>query len=252
MNILDVMEKEEAPAPETGDRLDQIFRWQSDLEEKYIKIEDRNGLRWSTNHPLDLSEYKDRLQLQEFSFRTGAEIYEMTECLKNRPHKATHMPTDRNHFFEEFSDTFHFLIGIAWLLGMDSHTFFEAFVNKPYVLPEALGWDKLDTMMQLTGDIEAADLNEAPERRWTTESPLVLDDPRSQMQIKQFCWNVVRNLVYMSDTLYVDSKGRETSLCHAVREFLTIGHVLGMSNDDIYKVYWAKMRVNQFRQESNY
>lgn len=246
MNIMDVMTNEDIPVPEEGrDQLDQLFAWQGELEQKYIEIEYANGLRWDTAHPLDLSQDRAQMQFQDFSFRTIAELMEMTECLKNRPHKSTQMPTDKDHFYEEFSDSFHFLLGTCWAIGMEADDLYDQ------ICGDWSQGNRLNSLVAVSAGIEKTDIKDLPERRWVLEYPLDLDHPKGQLQIKDLTFDIMRSIMMMNDD--VDMLiSPEANLAQAVRQFLGLGWSLGMSADDIYKVYWAKMQVNLFRQETNY
>ncbi len=246
MNIMDVMSNEDIPVPEEGrDQLDQLFDWQGDLERKYIEIESANGLRWDSSHPLDLREDAAQMQFQDFSFRTIAELMEMTECLKNRPHKSTQMPTDKDHFYEEFSDSFHFLLGTCWVIGMEADDLYDQ------ICGDWSQGNRLSSLVAAAAGVEKADIKELPQRRWVLEYPVDLDHPKGQLQIKDLTFDIIRSIMLTNDDLDM-LVSPEANLAQAVRQFLGLGWALGMSADDIYKVYWAKMQVNRFRQETNY
>lgn len=245
MNILDIMRDQEAPAPGTGDRLEQIFIWQGELERKYTEIEEENGLRYSAARPIDLETSEGWMQLRDFLFRTSAELYEMTETLKNRPHKATHMPTDKNHFYEEFSDTLHFLIGTVWLLGT-SPSDFVRYLKEGY---SSGARDQLELMFDYTMELHSSPIGPL---LGIVPYPVDLDDPKAQMAIKDMALDVNRHLMTPLIATSPSIHSVNTSIALATGHLFKIWWLIGMTSDDLYKVYWAKMEVNRFRQRTNY
>ena len=57
----------------------------------------------------------------------------MTETLKNKPWKQTQMPTDKNHFYEELSDSFHFFLGLCLMVGLTPQDLFRIYFAKHQV-----------------------------------------------------------------------------------------------------------------------
>jgi len=106
---------------------------QAELEAKYLAIEDKNRLRWVDQIPVDLDDPKGQAQIKDYIFRIIAELIEASECLKNKPWKSAHMPTDRNHFLEELSDFFHFAVALFLLVGLDAEQMYRLYWAKQEV-----------------------------------------------------------------------------------------------------------------------
>jgi hypothetical protein len=122
LNINDI----QADAPQDGDWLKNIFRRQAELETKYEGIEQDNGF-YVPEMPVDLDNHRDQLFLKDAAYRAVEEISEATNCLKNKPWKQTHVPTDKEHFFEEAADATHFWIRFwLYIFGPDPDDAAEA------------------------------------------------------------------------------------------------------------------------------
>ena len=103
------------------------------LEIKYLEIETNNGLRHDQNIPVDLDDPHGQAQIEDHMFRLIAELVEASECLKNRPHKVTQMPTDKDHFLEELSDALHFMLSLFVLVGLDAEQVYRLYWAKHQV-----------------------------------------------------------------------------------------------------------------------
>lgn len=132
MNIIDILAKEEPPQTQVG-LLEDMFAMQARLEEKYAPIEHARGLRWIEQQTADLDDAKGQLQVKDQVFRIITELIEMTETLKNKPWKQTQMPTDKNHFYEELSDSFHFFLGLCLMVGLTPQDLFRIYFAKHQV-----------------------------------------------------------------------------------------------------------------------
>lgn len=104
MNINDI----ETEAPTDGDKLENIFARQQELEDKYGPIEARNGAPRPASRSLD--DYARQRYLKDAAYRVVEELSEATNCLKNKPWKTTPVLTDQEHYYEEIADAFHFFI----------------------------------------------------------------------------------------------------------------------------------------------
>jgi len=132
VNILDI----ETDAPEGGDKLENIFSRQQELEDKYEDIEAANGF----NHPDGgdwevggLDDAHTQWFLKDAAYRVVEELSEATNCLKNKPWKTTQVPTDANHYYEELADAFHFFIRLCMYSGLDAEKMYRLYFKKSEV-----------------------------------------------------------------------------------------------------------------------
>lgn len=117
MNILDV---EDVELPE-GDLLKSIFVGQRELMDKYHEIEERRGAL--VIFPADFGDIDHRKvqwRIKDLAYRCVEELSEATNCLKNKPWKVSEVSTDKEHFYEELADAFHFFIELCITAGMDA------------------------------------------------------------------------------------------------------------------------------------
>ena len=100
--------------------LEAIIHGQKYLMPKYDEIEAANGLLITPDCPVNLDDPKGQARIKDFMWRVTEELGEAANCLKNKPWKQTHMPTDIDHFNEELSDALHFFIELLILAGLDT------------------------------------------------------------------------------------------------------------------------------------
>jgi len=116
-----------------GDLLVAIFARQNELLKKYQEIERKNGLLQTEDIPVDLDDAKGQQRLKDFAWRVTEELGEAMNCLKNKPWKQTQMETDKNHYYEELADAFHFFIELCILSGIDEKKLAELYFKKSLV-----------------------------------------------------------------------------------------------------------------------
>ena len=117
MNILDMADVE---LPE-GDKLETIFDGQNQLIDKYHDIEAGRGALVIQRK--DFGAIDSRFvqwRIKDLAYRTVEELSEATNCLKNKPWKQSEVMTDKEHFYEELADAFHFFIELCITAGMDA------------------------------------------------------------------------------------------------------------------------------------
>ena len=116
-----------------GDKLEAIFKRQTELMKKYHVIENKNGLLQTEDVPVNLDCAKGQARLKDFAWRLTEEIGEAMNCLKNKPWKQTQMETDKEHFYEEIADALHFFVELCILAGFDANTLASYYFGKSEV-----------------------------------------------------------------------------------------------------------------------
>lgn len=127
MNINDI----KTEAPEDGDKLENIFRRQQELEDKYGPIEAANGYPAPTSR--NLNDYARQRYIKDAAYRVIEELSEATNTLKNKPWKTTPVLTDEVHFYEEIADAFHFFIRFCINANIDAETLYKLYFKKSEV-----------------------------------------------------------------------------------------------------------------------
>lgn len=126
MNIHDVEKK----LPKVPDMLEAMFKWQDELMRKYYDIEEKAGLLQTEDLPVDIDSPAGQARLKDLAWRITEELGEAMNCLKNKPWKQTHMPTDIDHFYEELSDFLHFSLELFITAGLDARKLFALYFLK--------------------------------------------------------------------------------------------------------------------------
>lgn len=127
VNIKDI----ETEAPEDGDWLQNIFGRQQELEDRYLPIEVGNG--FAHPQPIDLDDARSQWFLKDAAYRVVEELSEATNCFKNKPWKQTQVFTDREHYFEELMDAFHFMIRMFIYSGLSAEDVYRLYFKKSEV-----------------------------------------------------------------------------------------------------------------------
>ena len=90
---------------------DYIFQRQEELAKKYNVIEEKQGLRWVVEFPVDLDDAKGQLQLKDYAWRIVEEVGESLESYFITLDEIIHAQ-------EELADGLHFIIELALAIGL--------------------------------------------------------------------------------------------------------------------------------------
>ena len=112
-----------------GDKLESIFRQQKALEKRYNFIEKNNG-ELIPNLPLDVHTFDGQRRIRAIIYRITEELYEAGNCLRNKAWKTSQVPCDTDHFLEELSDSFHFMIQLYIELGIGAEELCSLYFRK--------------------------------------------------------------------------------------------------------------------------
>lgn len=110
--------------------LEVIFERQKQLMDKYHDIESKNLGYEAPQGVLDLHNPQHQQRLKDFAWRITEEIGEAMNCLKNKPWKQTHMPTDEVHYAEELVDAFHFMVELLIHSGFTAESLVAMYLDK--------------------------------------------------------------------------------------------------------------------------
>lgn len=104
-----------------GDLLVTIFEGQGELIARYHDIERSRGAL--VVEPSQFGNIDHRFvqwRIKDLAYRCIEELTEATNTLKNKPWKQSEVSTDKDHFYEELADAFHFFIELCITAGMDA------------------------------------------------------------------------------------------------------------------------------------
>lgn len=220
------------PTPEK-DRLALIFERQSALMHRYHSIESENGFRVFIP-PMDLNERHAQHKLKEFSWRVTEELTEATQALWDHP-------DIQQHFLEELSDAFHFLVEMTILSGWnDTQLTQQIFAN-----------DKRgENPGQASFDCRLLDIFCIA----TEDEPLVSVSNGTYRVIQNLgnAMNCLKNKPWKVTHMMTDVPRYFEFMRRAWVAFLQLADIAGLDADSLYKIYYRKSEVNKFRQRTEY
>lgn len=191
-----------------------IFMRQHELAEKYIPIEDKNGLRWTTDYPVEVDSGKGQAQLKDMAWRTveeAAESFESIDITKD----------SIDHHKEELADGLHFITELLLLVGL-SYKDIELAINSDIKnLKESANlFTKSELFVQMVVQLGIA-MNNLKMKPWK-QTPM-------QTDIKKLHEDLIKAYVAYIKLM-----------------------LKAMEPLEILKFYFSKSDVNQFRIRSKY
>lgn len=127
MNILDVDLKEvEARRKKYSDKLECLFGEIRSLAEKFNEIYD-------SELKVNIYTKEGQKKLKWTILCAAEELFELANCLKNRPWMQTEYEVDINQIYDELADTFNFLILLCLQLGLDPDKLVDIVLRKVIV-----------------------------------------------------------------------------------------------------------------------
>jgi len=219
MNILDIKVEDLGITGE--DKLDQIFKRQLELMQKYHDIEKSSGLIITEDVPVDLHDSRGQARLKDFAWRITEELGEALEAF--RVHRDI-----REHYDEEIADALHFLVEFTILAGVTADRF------------QLGGQDKLDDLFNA---------NWAATSR--VYSSLCRDVGRTVEALAVAC-NCLKNKPWKSTMILTDVEYFITRVKVVWCRFAELCQRSGLNSDKIFDLYFRKSEVNKFRIRSDY
>jgi len=111
-----------------------IFERQKELMEKYANIELRNhAIVPSAEKHGDLDDRQIQIRIKDMMWRCVEELGEAANTLKNKPWKDDAKFTDKEHFYEEIADAFHFFVEMCIVSGIGPSDLFNLYFLKSEV-----------------------------------------------------------------------------------------------------------------------
>jgi dUTPase-like protein len=230
MNVNDVSDDAiPTPVPER-DRLDLIFERQRRLMIKYHDIEQANGLLETPDIPVNMHDRFGQARLKSFAWRVTEEIGEATAARIDHPG----IP---EHFLEELSDAFHFLVELCILSGHTSSTLYGGLAKEFQFESETFG-----SICKLEEGFRQIDVG-SDDVRWYAYN-VIEHLTRAMNCLKQKPWKQTHILT--------DVGQYNTHLMQSFLGFLALCQAGGLEADGLFRIYFRKSEVNRFRQRSRY
>jgi phosphoribosyl-ATP pyrophosphohydrolase len=211
MNVNDI----ESEKPD-GDKLELIFKRQTELKDKYHHIEESQGVGYGLIKGLtfDINEIRSQCLLKDLAWRVVEEITEATEALQKG---------DMVHFREELADALHFLTELCIQVNITPDMIVKG-INKP------LNKDKFDILFK----------GRSQEK-----------DPYKPIYYIGLAMNCLKQKPWKKTHILTDEKKFQKLIEYAYYFFCQYLSAYATS-DDAFDFYFKKSRVNDFRIKSNY
>ncbi len=235
MNINDV---ESQGRPENP--LADIFERQTELMQKYHKIEESNGLLITDQVPVNLHSSKGQQRLKDFAWRITEELGEALEA------RIIHedMPA---HFDEEVADALHFLVEFTILAGVGSGELVD-WITGEEAINVTDDWATLFVCSKVTPMHTDVYAFRDPLRQYGNLAVAVGSFIES---LAKTC-NCLKNKPWKQTQMKTDVDYFYSKLAATWISFIQICITAGITEDDLYNLYFRKNAVNQFRQRSKY
>jgi hypothetical protein len=213
---VDDISKEKVPTDFTVyDRLDWVFIRQRDLSEKYLAIELANGLRNTSNIPVNLDDRFGQAQLKDYFWRITEELTEAVDASREHPDIPSHI-------LEELADALHFLV--------------EAYILSDISADDLTG--------PYNGEERFNSLFTGPSYSLEDGAYEVIHTiGKASNCLKQRPWKCTHQLV--------DRKKYREALIPAICSLMSIFQMY-LTPEMVFEMYWKKSLVNSFRIRSNY
>lgn len=202
--------------------LDNIFKHQQHLMEKYHHIEKDNGLLQCGQVPVSLNDRFGQARLKDFAWRITEELGEAMEALILTQH-------DKVHCLEELIDGLHFLTEFSLLAGVDTA------LVAPGCPP---GADQLRWVWAATRGTEPGD-------------DLAAHVAKVVMHLGRTC-NTLKNKPWKQTQQLTDVGIFHNCLYDTWEAYVMMLRGMGLPPEGIHELYMRKNAVNKFRQRSKY
>lgn len=222
MNILDVKgsEKDEK---NVEDKLEEIFKKQRELIEKYHPIEKANGLLIHASVPVEIDSPTGQYRIKDFLWRVTEELMETRE---------SYIKEERVHTLEELADVCHFFIELLIICDIQP---------KDLIRKTSLSSDYLD---ELFGEIFSTNLGLFQ----VTFDEIVLDI----IYYLGIAGNCLKQKPWKQSHQITDRVKFKQKIKMGFQSFILLCLKESLTAEDLYSLYFKKNQVNQFRIKSNY
>lgn len=212
----------------SGDRLENIFKRQLELMEKYHPIEAKNGLLLSKDVPVDIDDKMGQARMKDMFWRFTEELGEAMDAFYNHPES----------FHEELSDALHFLVEACILAGIGPGRIVGMIVH-----PDSGFTDKLECLYGLNPVVS--------EKVGNIDK--VVGFYVSTMMGISMAGNLLKNRPWKQSHTSTDTVAFKELVVRTFYRFITLCKYAGiMSPQNLYELYFKKSEVNKLRQSSNY
>ncbi len=234
MNINDI---KWAP-DDSSDHLAQIFGRQRELIEKYLSDHIDKGL--PAQIPISLHDSAGQLVLKDFAWRITEELGEALEA------RVAHADLP-DHYDEEISDAFHFLIEFTILAGITEVDLINLFdTDKSYVGEDGL------TILYIIALVQPLYRQTYPRVDSKRDYKNLATAVGIFVEALATTCNTLKNKPWKQTQMITDIDYFRKNLATAWIRFIQLCIISNISERFLYELYFKKSEVNKFRQRSNY
>lgn len=212
--------------------LEEIFKKQHALAEKYGPIERKNGFHEKVSLPLHLDDRFAQYLIKDYAWRFTEEITESLECLQAYHHEIWEDKPEVTHFQEELIDALHFLTELTGTLRIAAIDIGDHSMN-----PEGPSW-RLETL--LGRQAEPTTVRVIENQAFKT----IMDIGIAMNLLKNKPWKVTH--------MATDEPRFMSQIVNTWHSFFRLLNLAQLDAKGVYNLYTRKNEVNQFRQRSKY
>lgn len=235
VNVVDI-KGDVIPEPEIGkkDMLDLMFERQHGLANKYIHIEEDNGLLQTSDFPVNIDSRNGQARIKDFAWRVTEELLEATDAL-------TQHKDDNTHFLEEMIDALHFFLELNLLCGINPDK-----IREYFSLPKDI--DSFDALSYISNQVETLSKEEIQNK--VSDAQLIYV---TILQPIGNAMNRLKNKPWKQTHIVTDYENFLDCIMPAWLGFLRVlNHKYELTTQDIFTLYFKKSEVNKFRIRSGY
>lgn len=203
------------------DRLDIIFERQKELMEKYDQIEHRNGQHPTHGQLWHIDDRQCQARIKDFCWRVTEELGEMINA------------TTDPHFLEEMSDALHFMTELCLMAGITTDEILGRSFHEI---------DRLEVFWRQYMTEYGAPLN----KNYSPEDVLAII---SKLALAANC---LKLKPWKQTAMLTDQSAFKLHMVGAYLKLLKLARKTGISADGLYRLYYDKSEVNNFRIRSKY
>ena len=194
--------------------LEDIFQHQHELAEKYLTIEKQNGLLQSDQIPGNVHDRHVQARLKDMTWRSMEEVAEAIEAYDMG---------DKEHFYEELADAFHFLVEKMLIAG----------------------FNPTGRTLKYYFDLQRETIA-------YTDDAWIKDAVTDYLVAAGLACNTLKNKPWKTTHMLTDINKFQKLTEKEFLSFISLCITAGFTPESLFDMYMRKNQVNQFRQRSGY
>lgn len=238
--------------------LEKMLELQKELIDGYVKIE---GL---PQYPLDVDLRSSQVILKDMTARVVEELSEAFESLEDvvSIHKDESADADSDlvkeklqNYNEELADVIHFMLELAMYAGCSTKIVMPSYEESTQA--ENTNFNNEHRYTLIDAKDKTCPLYKGGDMFFNDQPLSLVTDIATKYSwrithLLNLSRNCLKNKPWKQDEVMTDIPKYWKYLGMAVSCMFQYMHVMGLSNQDIYYIYFKKNKINIFRQQSKY